>query len=59
MGLILISTLLAIILGSCVWLLVGNSFPLRKAEKWPIANNIFVYALVLVVPIYLAIFFMF
>ena len=57
MGLIVISAVLSIILGSCVWLVIGDSFPLREERKWPVANNIFIYALLLLVPVYLTIFF--
>ncbi len=59
MGLIILSTILAIILGSCVWLVIGDRFPLNQERKWPVANNIFVYALILLPPVYLTIFFVF
>ena len=57
MALIALSTILSIILGSCVWLALGNRFPLNDENKWPIANNIAVYAVILVVPVFLTIFF--
>ena len=59
MGLIALSTILSIVLGSCVWLVVGELFPLRDETKWPTVNNICCYAVILLVPIYLAIFFTF
>lgn len=59
MGLIVLSSLLAIVLGSIVWLVVGDKFPLNQEQKWPIANNICVYAAILVVPVYLTIFFVY
>ena len=59
MGLIVLSTILSIILGSCIWLVIGNKFPLNNDGKWPIANNIFVYALIILAPLYLTIFFVF
>ncbi len=59
MGLIALSAILSIILGSCVWLVLGDKFPLDAEGKWPVANNICIYALLLVVPVYLVIFFTF
>ena len=38
---------------------IGNKFPLNDDGKWPIANNIFIYALILLAPVYLTIFFVF
>lgn len=59
MGLIALSTILAIVLGSCLWLVIGSQFPRGEEAKWPIANNICVYAVMLVVPVYLLIFFIY
>ena len=59
MGLIVLSTIVAILLGSCVWLVLGDKFPLGDETKWPVANNIFIYSVMLVVPVYLTIFFLF
>lgn len=59
MGLIALSTILSIIFGSCVWLVIGDQFPVNEDVKWPIANNICCYSAALMVPIYLVIFFLF
>ena len=59
MALIALSTILSIILGSFVWLVLGSKFPLTRDDKWPIANNIFIYAVMLLVPVYMTIFFVF
>ena len=59
MGLIALSTILSIILGSCAWLLVGDQFPVGEETKWPTTNNICVYAVMFLVPVYLTIFFVF
>jgi len=59
MGLIALSVILSIILGSIIWLVIGNKFPLYDDGKWPIANNIFLYALIFLAPVYLTIFFVF
>ncbi len=59
MGLIALSTILSIILGSCVWLMIGDRFPLKAEDKWPTVNNICIYAVMLLVPVYLVIFFLF
>jgi hypothetical protein len=59
MGLILLSIMLSIILGCCIWLVLGEMFPLKEEQKWPVMNNIVCYSAVLVLPIYLLIFFVF
>lgn len=59
MGLIALSVILAIILGCCLWLVIGDQLPPGEETKWPAANNIFVYAASLVLPVYLVIFFIF
>ena len=61
MGLIALSTILSIVLGSCVWLVIGDQFPLNEPaeNKWPTANNIAIYAVALIVPVYLSIFLIF
>lgn len=59
MGLIVLSTVLSIILGSCLWLAIGSRFPLKDEDKWPVANNIFIYAVALLIPVYLTIFFIY
>ena len=59
MALIALSTILSIILGSCFWLVLGSKFPLEDEDKWPIANNIAVYAVIVLMPVYLTIFFVF
>ncbi len=53
------SIMLAIILGCCTWLLLGDKFPLSEAQKWPALNNIVCYAAIILVPVYLFIFFTF
>lgn len=57
MGLIALSAILSIILASCLWLVIGDRFPLGETDKWPVTNNICVYAAALVIPVYLTIFF--
>ena len=59
MALIALSTILSIILGSFGWLVLGSKFPLTRDDKWPIANNIFIYAVMLLIPVYMTIFFVF
>ena len=56
MGLIILSAILSIVLGSCAWLVLGDRFPVGDDAKWPVANNICVYAAILVLPVYLTIF---
>ena len=56
MGLIILSAILSIVLGSCAWLVLGDRFPVGDDAKWPVANNICVYAAILLLPVYLIIF---
>ena len=56
MGLIILSAILSIVLGSCAWLVLGDRFPVGDDAKWPAANNICVYAAILLLPVYLTIF---
>ncbi len=57
MGLVVLSIMLSIILGCCVWLVIGEKLPPGGGEKWPVVNNIVCYGLMLVVPVYLVFFF--
>ena len=59
MGLIALSAILSILLGSCIWLAIGDQFPSGEEAKWPTVNNICVYAALLLIPVYLTIFFLF
>ena len=59
MGLIILSTILSIVLGSVAWLVLGDRFPVGNEAKWPVANNICVYAAILLLPVYLTIFVLF
>lgn len=56
MGLIILSAILSIVLGSCAWLVLGDRFPVGDDAKWPVANNMCVYAVILLLPVYLTIF---
>ena len=56
MGLIILSAILSIVLGSCAWLVLGDRFPVGDDAKWPVANNICVYAAIMLLPVYLTIF---
>ena len=59
MGLIVLSIMLSVILGCIAWLILGEKFPLKAEDKWPVTNNIVCYSAMLIVPVYLAIFFVF
>ena len=57
MALIALSALLSIIFGASLWLAIGDKFPLNAEDKLPTANQIFIYAAALFLPVYLTIFF--
>jgi len=59
MGLIVLSIMLSVILGCTAWLILGEKFPLKNEDKWPVTNNIVCYSATLIVPVYLVIFFVF
>jgi hypothetical protein len=59
MGLVVLSIVLSMIIGSCLWLVLGERLPVNTEEKWPVLNNIVCYGLISLVPVYLAIFFSF
>ena len=59
MALIALSSILSIIFGSCIWLAIGDQLPLKEETKWPTTNNIVCYAIILIIPVYLTIFFIF
>ncbi len=59
MGLIVLSIMLAIILGCVGWLVLGEKLPLKEEDKWPPLNNIVCYAVGLFLPVYLVLFFTF
>ena len=56
MGLIVLSLILSIICACLAWIVFGEQFPRGESLKWPATNNILIYAVLLVVPMYLAIF---
>jgi hypothetical protein len=59
MGLIVLSIMLSVILGCSTWLILGEKFPLKEEDKWPVTNHIVCYSAMLIVPVYLVIFFVF
>lgn len=59
MAILLLSVLIATVIGCLVWLVIGDRFPPREEVKLPPLNNIVIYALLALVPVYLSIFFIF
>lgn len=57
MGIMLLSIFSSIILGCVTWLVIGEKFPPNDEIKLPPLNNIVIYSLLLLAPIYLLIFF--
>ena len=54
-----LSMLLALALGGCLWLLLGDRLPPGAQDKWPASSNILCYAALLLAPLYLCLFFAF
>lgn len=59
MGLLILSLLLSAMGGCVAWLLLGDRLPLDSDTKWETWQNIALYSLAIVVPIYLLIFSLF
>ncbi len=61
MGIMILSIILSMVLGCVTWLIIGSKFPLNEPDtgKLPALNNIVVYFLMLLVPVYLLIFLIF
>jgi hypothetical protein len=48
---------MSMIAGCGIWLVIGEKFPPNEETKLPPLNNIVIYSLLSIVPIYLFIFF--
>lgn len=59
MGLLVLSVILSIVLGCVLWLIVGDRIPPGDTDKLPPIINIVSYSVLLVLPVYLLIFFIF
>lgn len=59
MAILVLSTIISAILGCILWLVLGEKFPPRGEVKLPPLDNIVIYALLVLVPVYLFIFFVF
>lgn len=59
MGIMVLSIVLSMVFGCVSWLVLGEKFPLNEDQKLPPLNNIVIYTLCLLVPVYLLIFVIF
>lgn len=59
MAIMLLSIFVSMIIGCVGWLTFGEKFPPRAEVKLPPFNNIVVYSLIVFLPVYLCIFFVF
>jgi hypothetical protein len=61
MGIMILSIILSMVLGCMLWLIIGSKFPLNEAPetKLPALNNIVIYSLMSLVPVYFLIFLIF
>ena len=59
MAIMLLSVIVSMIVGCLVWLAVGEKFPPREEVKLPPLNNIVIYSVLALLPVYLFIFFVF
>lgn len=56
MGILILSSLASVVLACIAWLVIGDQFPLKEEVKFPAFNNIFIYTVFLIVPVYLLVF---
>ncbi|HIG42784.1 MAG: hypothetical protein ABGY96_13250 [bacterium] len=56
MAIILFSIVASMVLGCIVWLVIGDKFPLAAEVKFPPLNNITIYVLLLIIPVYAIVF---
>lgn len=56
MGILILSLLASVVLSCIAWLLIGDQFPLKQEAKFPAHNNIAIYSVLLIVPVYLLVF---
>lgn len=56
MALMLLSIFVSLILGCLLWVVLGERFPLNDDIKLPPLNNIVIYTLLAIIPVYLIIF---
>ena len=56
MAIILFSIVASMVLGCIVWLVIGDKFPLDAEVKFPPLNNITIYVLLLIIPVYVIVF---
>ena len=59
MAIMLLSIITAMVFGCVTWLFIGDRFPLNKELKFPSLNNIVIYTLLMILPIYITIFVLF
>lgn len=57
MGIMLLSIFVSMILGCIAWFILGERFPPGAEIKLPPLNNIVIYTLISIIPVYLFIFF--
>ncbi|MBP18206.1 MAG: hypothetical protein CMQ21_04870 [Gammaproteobacteria bacterium] len=56
MAILILSLVFSMALGCAVWLVIGNQFPVKQEVKFTPLNNIVIYVLLLVLPVYLLMF---
>ena len=59
MAILVLSIIASVVLGCLLWLVIGDKFPLRHEVKLPPLNNIVIYVLALLLPVYVLIFALF
>lgn len=59
MGIMLLSLFVSMIVGCLIWIVIGERFPPSEEVKLPPLNNIVIYTLLSIIPVYLFIFFVF
>ncbi len=59
MAILVVSIVASMVLGCILWLIIGDRLPFNEEVKFPPLNNIVIYVLALILPVYILIFMIF
>ena len=59
MAILVLSIITSMVLGCLLWLVIGNQFPVKEEVKLTPLNNIVIYVIAFMAPVYILIFLIF